>query len=107
MDYINLDLLGYRCPDVAQKLLKGLAIFAESDHHYAVITTIEPSAARDLAKAIALKYEGRMLLAETQESAITPDIREHILGSDVGFDDDDLSGVTKQLTMLVSKIGIS
>ncbi|MFM2668523.1 hypothetical protein AAFX24_27665 [Vibrio mediterranei] len=103
MDYLNADLLGHRCPDVAQKMLKTLELLIESEANYAVITTIEPSAHRDLKMAIAMKFEGELTLAEVQNSAITDERRQQILSSHEGFDEDDLAGVDSQLTMLVAK----
>jgi TusA-related sulfurtransferase len=105
MKYLNSDLLGHRCPDVAQKMLKTLKLLMESDEMFAVITTIEPSARRDLSAAISLHYAGRIELSEVQEVKITLERRAEILSSSEGFDAEDLAGTSLQLIMLVSKVG--
>lgn len=105
MKYLNSDLLGHRCPDVAQKMLKTLKLLVESDEQFAVITTIEPSARRDLSAAISLHYGGQVELSEVQETEITEERRAEILSSSEGFDEEDLAGASLQLIMLVSKIG--
>ena len=72
---------------------------------FAVITTIEPSARRDLSAAISLHYGGQVELSEVQETEITEKRRAEILSSSEGFDEEDLAGTSLQLIMLVSKIG--
>jgi len=88
---------------VAQKLLKTLKLLVDSDEQYAVITTIEPSAHRDLLAAIFLHYNGQLELKEIQQSKITEERRVEILNAPEGFDDEDIRGIDIQLVMLVSK----
>lgn len=103
MKYLNIDLLGYRCPDVAQKMLQALRMLVESEESLAIITTVEPSARRDLATAIELHYSGKLELKETINTELTSSRKTEILNAKEGFDEEDLTGIKNELKMLIAK----
>ncbi len=104
MKYLESDLLGHRCPDVAQKILKTLRILVDSEFQYAVVTTLEPSAYRDLKTAIELQFSGILELSERLVRPLTNQRKQLILSAPEGFDDDDLLEVSEETVFLISKV---
>lgn len=103
MEYIHLDLQGYRCPDVMQKVLSMLKVFAASDKPFALVRTIEPSAERDVKAALASEYSDSLHISETDARALTRERKEEILSSPQGFDEYDLDGVSTEFLILIAK----
>ncbi len=104
MDYLQLDLQGYRCPDVMQRVLAALRELNKSELSHLVIQTIEPSAERDVQAAISKEHADSLTLHETQVAPLSDARREEILTSPLAFDSEDLKGADNEYVILVSKL---